>query len=158
MSGLEQDVAAEHRQPGLLLRGDDVECDAGFLAHPLDEVGAVFGAAAGLGRDRAGEEDVAALELVGADLERAHRPVHRRIAQPPARRQPFAQAHHAAEGVDHDERVALGPRDQQAAVVGTEIDRGIGLAPLRRGAAAVVAMRGTASRRGAVLDRAGFGL
>ena len=74
---LEQDVAAEHRQPRFLLRADHVERDAGLVAHPLDELGAVARAAAGLGGDRAGEVDVAAAQLVGADLERAERAVHR---------------------------------------------------------------------------------
>ena len=66
-AGLEQFVAAEHRQPGFLLRRDDVERDPGFAAHPLDELAAVDRAATGLGGDRAGDADVAADQFVGAD-------------------------------------------------------------------------------------------
>ena len=54
VAGLEQPVAAEHGEPRLLLRRDDLEADAGLAPHPLDEMAAVDGAAAGLGRDRAG--------------------------------------------------------------------------------------------------------
>src|SRR5256885_16477148 len=49
---LEQFVAAEDGQPGLLLRLDDVEDDPRRFAHALDEFAAVGGSAAGLGRDR----------------------------------------------------------------------------------------------------------
>ena len=42
----------------------------------------------------------------------------------PVWRQAFAQAHHPAERVDDHEVVTLRPRDQQAAVVGAQIDRG----------------------------------
>ena len=42
-------------------------------------------------------------------------------------RQPFAQPHDAAEGIDDDEVLARRTRDQQPAVVGAEVDRRIGL-------------------------------
>src|SRR3546814_3406812 len=54
---LQQRVAAQHRQPRLLLRADDVEGDAGFAIDALDEFGPVGGAAARLRRDRAGQGD-----------------------------------------------------------------------------------------------------
>ena len=97
------------------------------LLDPLDEILAIGRLAAGFGRDRAGEMDIAPPQLVGADVQRAQRPVHRRLAQPPGLRQPFAEPHHPAEGIDHGEIFARRPRDQQAAIVGAEIDRGIGL-------------------------------
>ena len=77
---------------------DDVQLDCGFRAdlimnglivvelkaksqlHPVDEVRAVVRAAAGLGRDRARENDVAPAQFVGADLQGAQRPVHCRVA------------------------------------------------------------------------------
>ena len=71
--------------------------------------------------------DIALAQLVGANMQRAQRAVHRSIAQPPGLRQPFAQPHHPAEGIDHGKIFARRPRDQQAAIVGAEIDRGIGL-------------------------------
>src|SRR3546814_2623572 len=52
---LQQRVAAQHRQPRLLLRADDVEGDAGFAIDALDEFGPVGGAAARLRRDRSEE-------------------------------------------------------------------------------------------------------
>ena len=88
---LQQHVAAEHRQPRLLLRRNDVEYDAGLLAHTLDEFGAVGGPAARFGRDRARQVDVAAAKLVGADLQGVERPRHRRVAQPARTGKPFAQ-------------------------------------------------------------------
>jgi len=129
----EQQVAAHHGQPRLFLGADDVEQDARFLAHAGDEFGAVGCAAAGLGRDRAGQVDIAALQLVGTDLQRGKRPVHRRVAQPAGLGQSFAQPDHAAERIDDDEVLGLGTRDQQAAIVGAKVDCGESLT-LKRGA------------------------
>src|SRR5690606_31981789 len=72
---LEQDVAAQHGEPRLLLRADDVEHDARFAPHPFDEEFAVVGPATGFGCDRAREVDLALPELVGADSERRYRTV-----------------------------------------------------------------------------------
>ena len=55
------------------------------------------------------------------------RAVHRLVAEPARLRQPLAEPDDAAEGVDHHEVLVRGPRDQQAAVVGAEIDRRISL-------------------------------
>ena len=41
VAGLEQPVAAEHGEPGLLFGRDDFEADAGLAPHPLDELAAV---------------------------------------------------------------------------------------------------------------------
>ena len=131
---LKQQVATQHRQPRFFLGRDDVEQDPGFLTHPLDEFGAVLRPAARLGRDRAGQVDVAAPQLVGADLQRAQRAVHRRLAEPSGLGQPFAQPHHPAEGIDDDEVLTLGAGDQQPAIVGAQVDRGKGLAMERSGA------------------------
>jgi hypothetical protein len=121
-------MAAQHRQARFLAGADDVEGDAGFLADALDEFHAVGGAAAGLGGDRAGQLDVAAAQFVGADLQRPERAVHRLLAQLAGLGQTLAQAHDPAERIDHDEVVAGGPGDQQAAVVGAKVDRGKGAA------------------------------
>ncbi len=63
---------------------DDVERDAGLATDALDEMAAVDRAAAGFGRDRAGERDVAAAQLVRADAKRGDGAVHRRVGQPAA--------------------------------------------------------------------------
>ena len=129
----QQDVAAQHGKAGFFLRGDDIQPDAGFGMDAFDEVGAVGRTAARLGRDRAGEVDVALLQLFRADVQRAQCPVHRRVGQAARLREAFAQPHYAAERVDHHEMLARRPRDQQTAVVGAEVDRGIGLAVERCG-------------------------
>ena len=121
-------MAAQHRQPRLFLGADDIERDPGFAAHPFDEFMAVAGPAASLGRDAARKANIPALQLVGADRQRAERALHRRIGQAPAGRQSLAQLHHAAEGIDHGEVSPRRARDQQAAIVGAKIERGIGLA------------------------------
>ena len=72
--------------------------------------------------------DVAALQLVGADTQGRDGAVHRLLRQPARLREPLAQAHHPAEGIHHDEIVARGAGNQQAAIVGAKVYRGIGLA------------------------------
>jgi hypothetical protein len=116
-------VAAEHGEPGLFLRSDDLEADAGFLPYAFDEVAAVDGSAAGLGGDGAGQRDVAPLQFLGADRERGHRPVHRRVGDPAASRQPLAEPDHPREGVDDDESVLGRASDQEPAIVGAEVER-----------------------------------
>ena len=72
--------------------------------------------------------DVAAAQLFGADMQRGERALHRRIGQFARGGQAFAQTNHAAEGIDHREVLARRPRDQQAAIVRAQIERGVGLA------------------------------
>ena len=127
-AGFEQDVAAEHGEPRFFFRRDDVEADAGFAVDALDEGLAVGCPAAGLGRDRAGKVDAALAQLVGTDLQRAKCPVHRRIGQPARLREAFSKPDDAAERIDYHEVIARRPRDQQAAIVRAQIDRGISLA------------------------------
>src|SRR3546814_18905767 len=69
--------AAGQRQTGLLGAGDDVERDAGGALHLVQELGAVAGAPAGLGGNRAGDGDAAAGHLLGADLQRIDGARHR---------------------------------------------------------------------------------
>jgi len=47
----QQDMAAKHGQPRLFLRADDVQSDAGFAPHPLDEFGAILSPATGFRGD-----------------------------------------------------------------------------------------------------------
>ena len=124
---LDQGVAAEDSQTRFLLGGDDVEVDAGFLQRTGDKGRAVRGAPARLGRDRARQRDVAALQLVGANAQRSDRAFDRGIRQLAARRQSFTQAHDAREGVNDGKAAALRPRDQQPAIVGPQVQRGKGL-------------------------------
>ena len=66
------------------------QLQAGLAAHPLDEVRAVIGRAAGLGGDRAHLQAAPAGDLVGADLERAQGPLHGGLAEPAGLRQALA--------------------------------------------------------------------
>ena len=73
IAGLEQLVAAQDGEPRFLRGLDDVEHDAGLVAHPLGELAAVGGTAAGFGGDRARERDVAA-PAACRRRRRVHRP------------------------------------------------------------------------------------
>ena len=64
---LEKLVAAEHGQPCFFLRWNDVEDDAGFLAHAIRELTPVLRAAAGFRRDGSRQGNVAAAQLVRAN-------------------------------------------------------------------------------------------
>jgi hypothetical protein len=143
---VEQVEAAGHGQMGLLAGGDDLQADAGLLAHPADEGLAVVGRAAGLGRHRPHLGAAAAGDLLGADLQRLHRAVHCRGGQASALGEALAQANDVGIGLDDAEAVRRRPRYQQPAVVGAEIERREGggvfpirltLADRRRGAGAV---------------------
>src|SRR5690606_2468825 len=70
--------------------------------------------------------DVARRELVGADLERLDRAVHGRVGQPTMRRKPLAQPDDARKGVDDAELAGpAGNGNEQPAIVGAEVERGI---------------------------------
>ena len=147
---LDQHVAAEHRQPRFFLGRDDVEMDARLVQRAGDEIRPVRRAPARLGGDGARQGDVAALQFLGADLERGQRSLDRRVAQSPGRRQPFAKPHDPRECIDHREPVRLRPRDQQPAIVGAEVQRG----EMRRGRpAATRTVVRSASRRSPVDPR-----
>ena len=122
----QQPCAAGDHQPCLLAGRDDLDLDAGRLAHPYQELGAIGGAAAGLGSDVAAGADAALPQLVGADLEGIDGARHCRLRQPAARRQPFAEPDDAREGLDDLEAGLRFLRHQQPAIIGAEIERGIG--------------------------------
>ena len=102
-------MAAEDGEPRFLVRRDDVEHDAGLVADPLRELRAIGGAAAGFGRDRAGKRDIAASQLVGADRQRAKRPVHRFLRQGARLRQALAKAFSSTDGNGPMPRVVPSP-------------------------------------------------
>ena len=124
---IEQLVAAKNREPRLFLGRDDLERDTGFMANPLGKLAPVCCPAAGLGRDRPREDDIAALKLVGADRQRGNRAVHRGVAQPTTGAEPLPQPDDPRKGIDHGEAALARTRDQQPAIVGPQIERAIGL-------------------------------
>ena len=118
------------------------------LRHALEEVEAVAGRAAGFGRDQPRAGDAAVAHLGAADAQRIDRAQDRRLAQPAGAGDALAQPDDARERVDHAEAVAGGARHQQPAVVGAEIERGIGRAGhVQPALPAAIARRGMPIRR-----------
>ena len=158
---VDQRGAAGDGEPRLGLARDDLEREAGLLADAVDELRAVLGRAAGLGGDQPGAGDVAVGELGAADLERLDGADHRRLAEAAVGADPLAEPDDAREGVDDAEAVVARRGDQQAAIVGAEIERGVerprrrcarparsaALAARRRPAAAARRRRRAAGRR-----------
>ncbi len=87
---------------------------------------AVLGGAADFGRNQPRAPDLARVHLVAADQERIDRARDRRLADAARGGKALAEANDAGEGIDHAEAVRGRPRDQQAAIVGAEIERRIG--------------------------------
>ena len=87
---------------------------------------------AGFGGDQPGAGDLAIGELAGADLEGLDRAVHRRFAEPAGLADPLAQPDDAGKRVDDAEAALARHGDQQAAIVGAEVEGAVeerGLAP-----------------------------
>ena len=125
---IHQRRAAGGGEVGLGLAVDDLELDADALADDGEELGAVLGGAASFRGDQAGAGHRPVAHLVPADSERRHRAGDRGIGQPPGRRDALAEPDDAGKRVDHTKAVAGRPRDQQAAIVGAEVEGGVGLA------------------------------
>ena len=129
IAGFEHQMAPPRRKPRFLAGVNNVEENAGFAIDTRDEIGAVFGAAARFGRDRAREVHAAPHQLVRTDFERGDGAFNGRITDPPARAEPLTKAHDPRKSVDHGKAVARpGSRNQQAAIVGAQVQRGIGSA------------------------------
>jgi hypothetical protein len=120
--------AAGGGEVGLGLTVDDLELDADPLADNAEELGTVLGGAAGFGSDQPGAGHGPVAHLVPAHAERRNRAGDRGVGQPPGRRDAFAQPDDPGERVDHAKAVAGWPRDQQAAIVGAEVEGSVGLA------------------------------
>ena len=88
-----------------------------------EESGAVDGAAAGFGRHGLEAAHRPARQLVGAGAQRGGGAVHRPVGQPARQSQPLPQPHDATEGIDHPKARGGRRGNQQAAIVGAEIDR-----------------------------------
>ena len=123
---IEQLGAAGRRQPRLGRRIDDLKLETGLFGDALAECLAVLGGAAGLGGDEAGAHNAARVHLVAADLQRLDRALNRRLADAARGGNALAEPDDAGECVDDAKAVAGGPGDQQAAIVGAEIERRIG--------------------------------
>ncbi|CAH2599858.1 protein of unknown function [Rhodovastum atsumiense] len=103
--------------------GDDVDGKSGFLAHAVEELRPVIGAAAGLGGDGADSADGAACEAGSAAMQSGHGAFHRVGAEAAGTVQSFAEADDAAEAVEDAKPVAGGGPYQEPAIIGAKIQR-----------------------------------
>ncbi len=116
--------AADRGQPRFLLGGDDVELDAGRLAHTRQQHIGIGRPAAGLGGDGPEPHAGMAADALGTDDEGIHGPRDCGLGQKARLRHALAQPHGTGEGFDHPEAPTTGrDRDQQTAIVGPQIDR-----------------------------------
>ena len=119
----QQRRATLQRQRRFLPRGDHVEVQTGLAGHPCHELTRIRRTATRLGRDRTQARHPAPRDPVRTGLQRHHRPVHGRRAQPAGFVQPFPQPHHPAETFQHPEPLRRRCANQQPAVVRTQIQR-----------------------------------
>src|SRR5690606_24916972 len=103
--------------------GDNLDFQPGLLPHAGEELVAVGGPPAGLGRDAARPGDAPVPHLAGADLERGHGAVHGRFRQQAGAGQPLAEPDDARIGVDHTEPAGMRFGNQEPAIVGAKVDR-----------------------------------
>ena len=123
--GVDERRRAGHRQPRLHLGCQYLDVEAELVAHAREELAAVLGDAAGFRGDEARAAHLGAAELGGADLERIQRARHGGFRQPPRLADALAEADNAREGVDDAEAAARRAGEQQAAVVGAEVERAV---------------------------------
>ena len=123
---IEQFRAAGRRQPCLGGGIDDFQFEAGFRGDAGAERFAVLGGAASLGGDQPRAHHAARPHLVAADQQRIDRALDRRLADTARSRHALAETDNARERVDDTKPVRRRPRDQQPAIVGAEIERGVG--------------------------------
>ncbi len=140
---IDQRRAAGCGQPGFGLAVDDFELDPDLVSHPFEEFEPVARRPAGFGRDQPGASHAAVAHLGAAHPQRLDRAHDRGLAEEARARDALPQPDDARERVDHAKAVARGARHQQAAIVGAEIERGIGRAgqilPTRTASPAVAA-------------------
>ena len=96
------------------------------LAHAVEEIAAIFGQPAGLGRDQARAGDAAVAHLVAADAQHLDGAPDRRFPEPSGGGDALAQPDDSGKRIDDAEPVMGGAGHQQAAIVGAEIERSIG--------------------------------
>ena len=124
-SWVEQRRTADHRERRLGLAIDHFQPDAGLGSDAVAETIGIGSGAAGLGRDQAQPARPAVADLVAADGERGDRPLDRGIADGTGRGNTLAEPDDPRETIDHAEPVAGGTGDQEPAVVGAKVKRGV---------------------------------
>ena len=123
---IDQRGTAGDCQLGLRLAADDGDVEPGLGARPLQELVRVGGEPAGLGGDQTGADHLVPPDLGRTHFQRIDRALDGGLRQTAARGDALTEPDDARERVDHLETAPRGARDQQPAVVGAEIERGIG--------------------------------
>ena len=122
---VEQRRAADHGQRCFGLAIDHFQLDAGFLCHTVAKMFGIVGRAAGFGRDQPQPARPAVADLVAADAQSRDRALDRGLADGTGRGNALAEADDPRERIDHAEPVAGGTGDQEPAVVGAKVERGV---------------------------------
>ena len=123
---VDQRGAAGGRQPRFGLTVDDLQLKSHLLGDAGTEFGAVDRCATRLGGDQLRPRHATIAHLVAANGQRFDRTGDRGIADAAGCRYTLPQPDDAGEGVDHTKAVAGRARDQEPAIVGAEIERGVG--------------------------------
>jgi len=128
-----QGGTARHREIGFGLPVDHLEFQVKVLADALDEGLAVLGQSAGLGCHEASPRHVLGGHLVPADAQRIESSLDGVLAELVAEPEPLAEPNDPREGIGDTKTEMGGLRDQEAAIVGAEVESGIapGTAPPR---------------------------
>ncbi len=123
---VEQRRAADHGERRLGLAVDHLEPDAGLGRDPARESrrhsSAARQASVAISRSRLG---LLRTDLVAADAERGDGAIDRGFADAAGRRDALAQPDDARERIDHAKTVTGRTGDQQPAIVGAEVERGV---------------------------------
>ncbi len=121
-----------HRQRCFGLAIDHFKPDAGLGRHPVHEAVGIRRRAAGFGGDQTQAFGPLRLDLVAADAEGGDGAVDRGVADAAGRRDPLPEPDDARERVDHAKAVTGRTGDQQPAIVGAKVQRGIDAGCRRR--------------------------
>jgi hypothetical protein len=133
--------AAKRREPRLCFAIDDFEIEPERFVHPVEELVTVCGHTTGFRRDQTRAGDAALLHLRVADGKRVERAGDCRLAELARLMQALAEPDDPRKCVDDAQAVGavaravvMRPRDQEAAIVGAEIERRVGVARWNRSA------------------------
>src|SRR5208282_5088064 len=124
--GIEQLGTARRRQPSLGRGIDDLELEARLLGDAGTEFFAVLGRAAGRRGNEPRPPHAARAHLVTTDQQRFDRAGDCRLADAARSGNALAETNDAGERVDDAKPVCRRTRDQKPAIIGAEIERGIG--------------------------------
>ena len=128
--GIEQRRTARNRQPRLVSGSDNIKVKPGFADHPFHKLCAVDGSAAGFRSDSPSAGHAPLGHFIRTDFQGGNRAIHGGGGKFVRFFNPFAQPDNPRESIENFEAVAIRARDHQAAIIGSQIERGIDM-PLR---------------------------